>query len=192
MTTSGTLLRAALVFSVLLAGARAMPVAAQTGVAGGERSLVLVKAEPCASSPYDAAAFLRLLELELAGLALRVAPLPAAEAEAQAAVEGAVAVVTIACGVAEGDLTLRVSDLATGKRLERELDARAVSPDARPRALALALATLLETSLSEHAAGEDGAALALAPAVEQALRARLVQRLTPPSEAGVAVPSPAS
>lgn len=158
---------------------------------GSTSPRVLVREQRCEPARYEPSELWRLLELELAGLGLRAERLPDDESRAAAAVADAAAVIAIECGAASDALWLRVSNLVSGKQLTRELSVADVSSAARPRAVALSATTLLESSLSELLATGTSAPAPrerdLPPAVEQRLRARLLQNLAPvPAEAEAA------
>jgi hypothetical protein len=148
-------------------------------------SRVLVREQRCEPARYDPNELWRLLDLELASLGLRVERLPTDESQAAAALADAAAVIAIECGAGSDVLALRVSDLVSGKQLTRELSVADVSAAARPRAVALSAAALLESSLSELLAAAAPSRLqaerALPPAVEQRLRERLLQNVAPES-----------
>ena len=89
----------------------------------------------------------------------------------------------IECAERADELTLRVSDAGSGKELTRTLAVADVAPAARPRALALAVVALLESSWSEVVAGserERNPRGALPASVQEAVRARLSRKLAPP------------
>ena len=166
------------------AAARAQPASSPAAATGSAPPRVLVREQGCAPQ-YEPAALSRLLELELAGLGLRAERMPDGEPEATALLADALALVEIECGPAPDMLRLRASDLASGTQLLRELSVADVSRDARPRVLALAVVSMLESSLAQafaaDAAGAPGRELPAS--VRALLRARLARRLAPPPAA---------
>lgn len=187
---------AARLVGVLLAlwaghGADAARASAQPARPPSASSRVCVREQRCEPARYDPSELWRLLDLELASLGLRVERLPTDEGQAAAALADAAAMIAIECGAGSDALVLRVSDLVSGKQLTRELNVADVSAAARPRAVALSAAALLESSLSELLAAAAPSRLQperdLPPAVEQRLRERLLHNLAPESAGSAAV-----
>lgn len=146
---------------------------------------VTIVQEPCAS--YDTEELAAILRLELRAMGvpeLTVVPLGAAPRSTEAGL----ALIHLSCR-AENVLIAEVADLATGNQLKRELPFESVARAARPRALALAVALMIETSWLELATRSARAAgeLNLPPEVRAALRSRLAfsllqeERPLPPS-----------
>jgi hypothetical protein len=160
--------------------------------AGRLPATVLVAEQSCLSARYEPKAFYRLLQVELRDLGVRTERLPeASEPGAQQALNEAVAVVAIECGATPDTLALRVSDTASGKELARNLSVADVGEDARPRALALAVVALIESSWDELVTGAPAASpaqSALPEDVRGALRARLFRRLGEAPSARPAAP----
>ena len=148
--------------------------------AAARDAIVLVSAQPCATAPYDSDALLRSLEVELAAIGLHAQRLPEAPEEAESAVDRGLAVLRFECGDNPLQIRLVASDLASGKESLRELQVADLTSATRGRALALAAVSLLESSLSELLDSTPRLKRTELPEpVEAALRARLVQRLSP-------------
>jgi hypothetical protein len=134
-------------------------------------SVTLIQ-EPCPG--YDAGALASLLAIDLRMLGIRQVQSRSGSQDLQAANSG-LAVVHLRCAPDPETVTAEVADLATGNRVERELPIGDVEPEARTRALALAIATMVETSWLEVAIRKPGGpdSFALPVEVRLALRKRL-------------------
>ncbi|HVW30501.1 MAG TPA: hypothetical protein VHC69_34325 [Polyangiaceae bacterium] len=143
----------------------------------------------CAAGPFDGEKLLSLLRVELGAVGVSdvrergpghvTPPLPP---DMLAAVE----LSAPACEKST-EVTIQVVDRATAKVVERTMAIADVAFDERPRALAIAIAELLQASWSElQLAGSPPAALQLPPEI----RASIVQRLAAPPMPPAAVAAP--
>jgi hypothetical protein len=153
-------------------------------------SVVELNLPVCTAGPFDGAKLLALLRVELGAIGVadvRVRgpghispPLPA---DLLAAVE----LSAPACE-ASTEVTIQVVDRATSKVVERTMTIGDVAFDERPRALAIAIAELLQASWAELSlSGAPPTALSVPPEV----RASVVQRLATPPAPPVVVAPPA-
>lgn len=153
-----------------------------------------LRQQPCEPARYAPSALLPLLKLELAGLQLNMQLWPDDEAAQTRATNEGLALITLRCAAPADGVELIVDDLATRSHSERVLALGDVGTGAKERALALAVASSLEQSLSEALAPAATSAPAseLPPAVAEALRARMQQRLALPraAEPLASTPSP--
>jgi hypothetical protein len=156
------------------------------------RTTVLVTEQTCTPARYEPDALWKALQVELGELGVNAQRSPAtADARASEAARSALALITIGCAAEAQSLWLRVSDAASGKELARTLDTSDVAQAAQPRALALAVVALLESSWSEIITQETRPSQsgALPASVEAIVRARLSRKLAveepPPIEAVV-------
>jgi len=158
---------------------RARTVMADTALPASTASAVDVYMPACTGGPFDEARLLSLLRVELGAIGVsdvrtkgQGRPSPPLPADSIAAVELSVS----ACETAS-DVTIQVVDRATSKIVERTMAIGDVDFDERPRALAIAIAELLQASWAElELGGSPSPALEVPPEI----RAAVVQRLTPP------------
>lgn len=135
--------------------------------------------DTCAKELYAQDALVPLLRMELAALGVR-ALVPGDAAAAAPAF--AFAYVSVVCAPNHG-LVLRLADLATKKRTEREMSVADVPTQARPRAIAIAIVELIESSWTELltspaslvSSGDDSWQLPMP--VQERLRAHLADAL---------------
>jgi hypothetical protein len=157
--------------------ARAQPSAATPTAQPGPATVTLVQ-DACAATKYDAQEFASLLQIELQ--ALGIAQLQQASRTADLDVSSTgLAVVQVHCGASADHLDVALADLATGKQLQRELVVTDLEPAARPRALSIAIALLVESAWLELATRpsqmSENSELPLS--IRMALRKRLLQAL---------------
>lgn len=161
-------------------------------VASGAAPVVWLRQERCEPARYAASALLPLLKLELASLQLKLQPWPEGDESAQtrAAHEG-IALIGLRCADSADGIELALDDFATGVHSVRVLVLGDVGAGAKERALALAVASSLEQSLSAALAPSQSnpAPNELPPAVAEALRARMQQRLALPAASANPVPA---
>ena len=160
-------------------------------------SQVSLLQDACAGRSYELQEFVRLLRLEL--LALGVERLDevrsAQELEEQ---PPGLAFVHMRCPAEQDQVGVEVSDVLTGKQISRELGVADTEFRARPRALALAVASLIQNSWVELATRDPTRleALALPGNVRVRLRKRLRASLDqeppelPPRSAASRKPQP--
>jgi hypothetical protein len=161
--------------------ALALPALARAQAAPPVQPTVFVSMADCRPVRYDPDALWKALQVELAALSVQALRVPPGGPAPDLAGAGALASVEVECAEAADGLSLRVSDTASGKQLTRTLAVGDVAAAARSRALAIAVITLLESSWSEVVATPAPVAgEALPPAVENAVRQRLVRKLMPP------------
>jgi len=132
----------------------------------------------CAAGPYDGARLLALLKVELGAIGISdvrdrgtgpvSAPLPSD-------LVAAVVLSAPRCEAAD-EVTIQVVDRATSKIVQRTMAIADVAFDERPRALAIAVAELLQASWAEL---ELGASAPPGVNVPPEIRAAVVQRLAP-------------
>jgi hypothetical protein len=138
----------------------------------GVPSRVRIVPPTCTVGPFDTAAWIALArsELETDGVrAVEVAPDPSGA-------EDAIAVVRVEvspCRADATEVTLAIDDLVTRKSVRRSVALDDIAPDARPRALALAVAELLRASWAELALPDAPVAPEAAPALRRAMLVRL-------------------
>jgi len=166
------------------------PAAAQAAELG---ATVWLRELPCEPARYDSAALGALLQVELRALRLALEPFPAGDPAAQAEALGdGLALLTVRCGGADDAVELELDDLGARTRSARTLALSDIPIDQRPRALALAIGSSLEQSLSAALLRpEEPADQALPPATMAVLRARLLRRLQSPGDVDVPTPMPA-
>jgi hypothetical protein len=105
---------------------------------------IRISVPACPSSPFSVEAFLGSLEVELAGhvppcCLLATSPAPAGP--------GLLVALTIdPCDANATSVVVRVQDPARASAAERKVELSDISPDARPRALALAVAELVHSA----------------------------------------------
>jgi hypothetical protein len=122
--------------------------------------------------------FAKLLQIELQALGITGLELQASVTELDPNTSG-VAVVHMRCDTGAGHITVELADLATGKQLLRDLLMTDLEPAARPRALSMAVALLIENSWLELTTrkGVMSETFALPDSVRVALRRRVLQAL---------------
>jgi hypothetical protein len=167
-----------------LALAAPLSTRAQAPASAPAHATVLVGMAECSPARYEPDALWKSLQVELAALGVEARRVNATDTTAESAAASALASVAVGCADSADGLTLRVSDAASGKELSRTLAVADVAPAARSRALALAVVALLESSWSEVVATQDNPAEhdALPASVEDAVRKRLVRKLSIPEE----------
>lgn len=176
--------RGALACALAAAYAHAAQAQAPVPPANAGSPALLVRTVPCEQARYDADVLVRLLTVELGALGVDVEPLAKLdEASTSGRVANAPALVTIECGAAPGALVIRLADMATRKELTRGTQIDDVPEEARPRALALAVVALVESSWSEAVGMEGGAGAELPPTVRARVEERLAHRLAASEEA---------
>jgi hypothetical protein len=144
------------------------------------RPAVLVSEQTCAPPRYDADALWKALQVELGELGVHAQRVSGGDdPRAIDAARSALALIAIGCADRPSSLWLRVSDTASGKELTRTLDTGDIVPEAQPRALALAVVALLESSWSELVSNDARATRdgGLPQSVEAIVRARLSRKL---------------
>jgi hypothetical protein len=165
---------------------------------GAVPSRVILVRPGCEGSDLDEGELVRLLEIEL--LADGVGELHAVSPDASGSEGGAeigsapgasLAVLRLegVCG-GEGPMSVTIDDAATDKRVRRDVDLGGVSSDARPRAIALAIAELLRASWMELVLPSAPTPKAIVPPeVREAARGRAAAVATPsPTEGAPADP----
>jgi len=162
----------------------------------GDRMEVQVLASSCEQAAFDAEQVWQLVRVELASLGVEARRTTAEQVEAEPTLPSA-AVIAIECGEAEDTLMLRIYDMVGARELRRDVVLTDVAPTSRPRAVALAAVGLLESSWLGLVAEDDDAQTrppALSNAVRDALRQRLTRRLqvSAASPQAPATPEPAS
>ena len=181
MTRAAARLRSLALFLSLLALALA-PRALAQAVPASTEPIVLVSETSCTPERYDVSALWKALLVELGELGVLAQRAPADESAATEAARTSLALIAIGCAQTPQGLWLRVSDTASGKELSRTLETADISPASQPRALALAVVALLESSWSE-VVSEDARAQqqsALPESVQAIVRARLSRKLSVP------------
>jgi hypothetical protein len=173
--------RQLLLAAVSLACAWSAPAAlrAQPSAAAVTRpATVTLVQDACASASYDSMEFAKLLQIELQALGITSLELQRSVTELDPTTSG-VAVVHMRCDAAAGHITVELADLATGKQVLRDLLVTDLEPAARPRALSMAVALLIENSWLELATRKAlmSGTFALPDSVRAALRRRLVHAL---------------
>jgi hypothetical protein len=152
----------------------------------------------CADLPYDQSELSRLLAIELVALELRLQV--GVVARSPERVLARLTVEPDRCHTSAAEATLVVVDELSGKRVERRMAISDVDVASRPRALAIAIVELLQSTWAEAALRPPpSAASALPPALRRALLRRLrapgpVEGAEPgaaPGSAVVAHPNPA-
>jgi hypothetical protein len=129
----------------------------------------------CAELPYDQSELRRLLAIELVALELRLQA--GAVARSSERVLARLTVEPDRCHVSAAEAMLVVVDELSGKRIERRMAISDVVVVSRPRALAIAIVELLQSTWAEAALRPTPSA---APALPPALRRALLRRLRVP------------
>ena len=165
--------RGAAAAACVLAWWLACTVAAQPSASWVERPVhVTLVQEPCTS--YETDELTAILQVELRAIGVQdLAVVPRSSVTRN--VEAGLALIHVSCDAKSSALIVEVADLATGNQLKREIPFEAVAREARPRALALAIAVMVETSWLEVATRPPRSlgAFALPPEIKAALRNRL-------------------
>ena len=177
---SSRLLIAALLSACSLAAparSRAQPAAASNAAPTRPTTVTLLQ-DDCGADSYDTGEFAKLLRIELQALGVTNLQLPSGPEQVSPSAAG-VAVLHMRCGKPADHLSIELADLATGKQLQRELVVTDLELKARPRALSLAVALLIESSWLELATRKSlmSESFALPYAMRSALRRRLLHAL---------------
>jgi hypothetical protein len=143
----------------------------------------------CAAVSYDLREFATLLQVELRALGVERLDEVQNTAQLEPDAEGA-AFVRVRCRPGEAQLRIEVSDLLSGKQIARELSVSDTEQKARPRALALVVALLLQNSWVELAMRDPNSAEGLA--LPGNVRVRLRRRLRSWLEEPAAAPPPSA
>jgi len=138
----------------------------------GELPRVTLVQEPCTERTYDRAAFAALLQIELQPLGVHVVQV---DADAQRDAQLGLALMHVRCGAEPSQLGLELADLASRKQVVRTLRVNDVEPSARPRALALSVALLIQSSWAEIAL--SARAQAQPQPLPEPVRRQLIARL---------------
>jgi hypothetical protein len=141
-------------------------------------SVVEVYSPPCVERPYDRASLVELLRVELGALGVTdvVVGQPPGRHGPSDRLLAAVVLTPTTCDPATVEVTLQVLDRASSKKVERPMMIGDVELAGRPRAMAIAIAELLQASWAEL---EFAAAAPPAVPVPPALRAAIAAKLAP-------------
>jgi hypothetical protein len=143
-------------------------------------SVVEVYSPPCIEHPYDRAGLIELLRVELGALGVTDVvvgqPRVAGNRRTAGRLLAAVVLTPNTCDPATVEVTLQILDRASSKKVERPMAIGDVELAGRPRALAIAIAELLQASWAEL---EFATAAPPAVPVPPALRAALAAKLAP-------------
>jgi hypothetical protein len=157
---------------IALAASLALAPALAGAQTAGVPARVRIVPPTCTAGPFDTAAWLALArnELETDGVrTVEVAPDPEGADDSLAVVRVEVS----PCRADATEVALAIDDLVTRKSVRRVVALDDIAPDARPRALALAVAELLRASWAELALADAPVAPEVAPAVRRAMLVRL-------------------
>jgi hypothetical protein len=139
--------------------------------------VVELRAPACIERPFDRAGLVELLRVELGALGVTKVVIGQTEGHATSSSDALLATVVLApatCDPATTEVTLEVLDRASSKKVERRMTIGDVEFAGRPRALAIAIAELLQASWAElELAGAAPSAVALPSALRTVLAARI-------------------
>lgn len=156
-------------------------VRAETGPVAAPASVVELRAPPCIERPFDRAGLVELLRVELGALGVTnvvIAPSETRASSSNDVLLAAVVLTPATCDPAASEVTLEVLDRASSKKVERRMTIGDVEFAGRPRALAIAIAELLQASWAELAlAGAAPPAVPLPSALRTVLAARIAAAL---------------
>lgn len=160
---------------------------APTAEAADAPGHVRLRLPHCRRAPFEASAFLDLLHVELQSDGVDRIDVSTPESPSGPPALARVRMEFEPCARRPRALAIDIDDAVTHKRVARVISVRDIAAEARPRALALAVAELLRASWVELALPAGSAPAFLAP---EAVRRSVIARFAP-AEAGAMKPGPA-